>query len=234
MLKKILVLLAVIVAGFFAFAAAQPTLYRVQRSAKIEAPAPVVFAQLSDFRAWAAWSTWEGKDPAMRKTYEGTPGTVGATYAWQGNEQVGEGKMTITGVQAPMELKLRLEFIKPFAAVASTQFIVAPEPGGGVTATWSMDGTNNLIAKAFGLFVNMDKMVGGDFEKGFAKLKQVAEAEAQKQAAEAAAAAKAKADAEAAAAAKAKADAEAAAALAVAEEEEKEKDKGKKSKGKKH
>jgi len=233
MLKKILVVLAVIVAGFLAFAAAQPALYRVQRSAKIEAPAPVVFAQLSDFKAWAAWSPWEGKDPAMRKTYEGTPGTVGATYAWQGNDQVGEGKMTITGVQAPMELKLRLEFIKPFAAVASTQFIVAPEPDGGVTATWSMDGTNNLMAKIFGLFVNMDKMVGGDFEKGFAKLKQVAEAEAQKQAAEAAAA-KAKADAEAAAAAKAKADAEAAAATAAAEEEEKEKDKGKKSKGKKH
>ena len=169
----------------------------------------------------------------MKKTYQGTPGTVGASYAWQGNDQVGEGKMTLTEVQAPTLLKLRLEFIKPFAAVASTQFIVAPEADGGVTATWSMDGTNNLMAKVFGLFMNMDKMIGGDFEKGLGKLKQIAEAEAQKQAAEKAAAeAKAKADAEAAAA-KAKADAEAAeaeaAALAAQEEDEK-KHKGKKKK----
>ena len=232
MLKKILVVLAVVVAGFFAFAAAQPSLYRVQRSTKIEAPAPLVFAQLSDFKAWGAWSPWEGKDPGMKKTYQGTPATVGASYAWQGNEQVGEGKMTVTDISAPTELKLRLEFIKPFAAVASTQFIVAPEPGGGVTATWSMDGTNNLMAKVFGLFMNMDKMIGGDFEKGFAKLKQISEAEAQKQAAEKAAAeAKAKADAEAAAAAKAKADAEAAeAAAAAAKEEDEKKTKGKKKK----
>jgi hypothetical protein len=231
MFKKILVVLAVIVAGFVAFAAAQPGLYRVQRSAKINAPAPVVFAQLSDFKAWAAWSPWEGKDPTMKKTYEGRPGTVGSGYAWQGNDQVGEGKMTITEVQAPSELKLRLEFIKPFATVASTQFIVAPEGGGGVTTIWSMDGTNNLMAKIFGLFMDMDKMIGGDFEKGLAKLKQISEAEAQKQAAAAAAAEKARAEAEAAAtAAKAKADAEAEAAATAAKEEEEKKTKGKRKK----
>jgi hypothetical protein len=232
MFKNILVVLAVIVAGFVAFAAAQPGVYRVQRSAKIDAPASIVFAQISDFKAWGGWSPWEGKDPTMKKTYEGTPGTVGSGYTWRGNDQVGEGKMTITEVQAPSELRLRLEFIKPFAAVASTQFIVVPESGGGVTATWSMDGTNNLMAKIFGIFMNMDKMIGGDFEKGLGKLKQISEAEAQKQAAAAAAAEKVRIEVEAAAtAAKAKADAEAeAAAAAAAKEEEEKKTKGKKKK----
>src|SRR6187549_3378240 len=183
MLKKILVLLAVIVAGFVAFAATRPGLYRVERSTKMQAPASVVFAQLADFKGWAAWSPWEGKDPQMKKTYEGQPGTVGSSYAWQGNAEVGEGKMSIVEVRPPTDLKLRLEFIKPFAAVASTLFIVAPDGEGAVTVNWSMDGSNNLMAKIFGIFMDMDAMIGGDFDKGLASLKKVAEAEAQKQAA---------------------------------------------------
>ena len=233
MLKKILVVLAVIVAGFVAFAATRPGLYRVERSTKIEASASVVFAQLADFKGWAAWSPWEGKDPQMKKTYEGPAGAVGSTYAWQGNDQVGEGKMSITEVHAPTDLKLRLEFIKPFAAVASTVFIVAPDGDATVNVTWSMDGTNNLMAKIFGIFVNMDTMIGGDFDKGLAGLKKVSEAEAKQQAA-AAAAQKAKAEAEAAAAAeKAKEEAEEAAAAAAAKEEEESKKTKGKGKGKK-
>jgi hypothetical protein len=231
MLKKMLIVLVVIVAGFVAFAATRPGTYRVERSAKIDAPAAVVFAQLDDFKAWPAWSPWEGKDPQMKKMFEGPAHGVGAGYAWQGNDKVGEGKMSVTDSQAPTDLKLRLEFIKPFEAVANTEFALSPQGAAAVDVKWSMEGTNNLIAKMFGVFMNMDKMIGDDFEKGLGSLKQVSETEAKRQAA-VAAATKAAADAAAAAAAeKAKADEAAAAAAAEAEKEaDAKKGKGKKKK----
>ena len=231
MFKRILIVLMVAVAGFVAFAATRPGTYRVERSTRMDAPPAAVFAQLDDFKAWAAWSPWEGKDPQMRKTYEGPASGVGAIYTWQGNQKVGEGRMTVTDSRPPADVKLRLEFIKPFAAVARTEFTVVPETAGSVTVTWSMEGTNNLIAKMFGIFMNMDTMIGNDFEAGLANLKRVAEAEARRQEAQAAAA-KAAADAAAAAVAeKAKADAEAAAA-AEAEKEAEAKKKGKRGKKK--
>jgi hypothetical protein len=232
MFKRILIVVVVIIAGFVAFAATRPGSYRVERSIKIDAPAPVVFAQLEDLKAWSAWSPWEGKDPLMKKTFEGPAKGVGAGYMWQGNDKVGEGRMTITDSRPPSDLKLRLEFIKPFAAVATTELTVQPESATTSNVTWAMEGTNNLIAKIVGLVMNMDTMIGNDFEKGLAALRQVAETEARKQEA-AAAAAKAAADAAAAAAAeKAKADEVAAAAAAAAEaaKEAEAKKKGKKKK----
>jgi hypothetical protein len=230
MTKKILLVpavLAIVVVVFLEFAATRPGTYVVERSTKIAAPASVVFAQLDDFKAWGAWSPWEGKDPQMKKTYDGPARGVGATYAWQGNDQVGEGNMAITDSQPPTSLKLRLEFIKPFAAVATTAFQVAPAGEGAVTAKWSMTGTSSFMSKIFGMFSNMDTMIGGDFDKGLAALKQVSETEAKKQV-EADVTAKAQADA---AAEKTKADAAAAEAAAKATSS---KGKGKgKSKGKK-
>jgi hypothetical protein len=232
MFKRILIVVVVIIAGFVAFAATRPGSYRVERSIKIDAPAPVVFAQLEDLKAWSAWSPWEAKDPLMKKTFEGATKGVGAGYTWQGNDKVGEGKMTITDSRPPSDLKLRLEFIKPFAAVATTELTVQPESATTSNVTWAMEGTNNLIAKIVGLVMNMDNMIGNDFDKGLAALRQVAETEARKQEA-AAAAAKAAADAAALAAAeKAKAD-EAAAAAAAAAEQAKEAEAKKKGKKKK-
>ncbi len=186
-LKKVLLVLLIGVGGFLAFAATRPDNYRVERSQRIEAPADVVYAQLDNFKAWGAWSPWEKRDPAMKKTFDGPPSGVGAGYAWDGNKEVGQGRMTITGSQPPRggssetaELTIRLEFIKPFASVATSSFSVKPEGDKASTATWSMEGRNNLMGKAFGIFMNMDKMIGGDFEKGLGSLKTVAEGEAQK------------------------------------------------------
>ena len=175
MFKRILIVLVVIIAGFVAFAATRPGSYRVERSAKIDAPAAVVFAQLEDLKAWSAWSPWEGKDPLMTKTFEGPAKGVGAAYTWQGNDKVGEGKMTITDSRPPSNLKLRLEFIKPFAAVATTELTVQPDSAGSSSVLWAMEGTNNLIAKMFGLFMNMDTMIGNDFATGLANLRVIAE-----------------------------------------------------------
>jgi len=200
-LKKVLVVLVVIVVGVIAFAATRPDSYRVERSQKIQAPAAVVFAQLDDFKAWQAWSPWEKRDPNMKKTYEGPARGAGASYAWQGNDKVGEGKMTITDATAPTAISYRLEFIKPFASVAATTFTLQPDGDKAANVTWAMSGDNNLIGKVFGVFMNMDKMIGGDFETGLAGLKSVSEAEAAKAEAAAAAAEAAKAQAQAQAAA---------------------------------
>jgi hypothetical protein len=174
MLKKILLALALLVAVFVIVVALRPADFRVTRSATIAAPAAVIFGQVNDLHKWEAWSPWAKIDPAMKQTYEGTPAGTGAIYSWVGNSEVGEGRMTITESRPEELVRIKLEFLKPFATVNTTEFHFKPE-GKQTTVTWSMAGTNNFMAKAFCLFMNMDKMVGGDFEKGLAQMKSVAE-----------------------------------------------------------
>ena len=119
-------------------------------------------------------SPWAKLDPSMKKTHEGAPAGTGAIYSWSGNDQVGEGRMTLTESRPSELIRIKLEFMKPFAATNTTEFTFKPE-GNQTMVTWSMFGMNNFIAKAFGLFMNMDKMVGGDFEKGLASMKSVVE-----------------------------------------------------------
>ncbi len=204
MLKKIGIGLVVAVLGFLGFIATRPSTYQVSRSITVAAPADVALAQVSDFHKWNAWSPWEKLDPAMKKTFDGSGN--GATYAWVGNDKVGEGKMTITGL-APQKVDIKLEFIKPFEESSDTSFTTEPA-GEGTKVTWTMKGNNSFVGKAFTVFMDMDAMIGKDFESGLAALKVAAEA-AQKARAEAAAK---KAAEEAAAAAEAAKAAEAAAA----------------------
>ena len=175
MIKRILIGLAIVVVLLVVFIALQPSTYRVERSTTMNAAAPVVFAQVNDFHKWNAWSPWAKLDPAMKQTFEGAPAGSGAVYAWTGNSEVGEGRMTITESHPSDLIKIKLEFIKPFAANSNTVFTFKPE-GNQTKVTWTMDGDKNFIAKAFQLFMNIDKMVGGDFEKGLAQMKSVAEA----------------------------------------------------------
>ena len=175
MLKKIFIALAVIIIVFVIVVAMQPSEFRVARSATISAPAPAVFAQVNDFHKWDAWSPWAKLDSAMKKTYDGAPVGTGAIYSWSGNDQVGEGRMTLTESRVSDLIRIKLEFMKPFAATNTTEFSFKPD-GNQTVVTWSMFGENNFMAKAFGLLMNMDKMVGGDFEKGLEQLKSVTEA----------------------------------------------------------
>lgn len=179
MRKKILIALVLIVVGLVIVVATRPADFRITRSTTIAAPPDVVFAQVNDLHKWDAWSPWAKLDPAMKQTHEGAPAGVGAIYSWTGNKEVGEGRMTITESRPNKLIGIKLEFLKPFAAINTTEFTFTPE-GNQTAVTWSMAGTNNFMIKAFGLFMNMDKMVGGDFEKGLAKMKPVAEAAAGK------------------------------------------------------
>jgi hypothetical protein len=170
------VLFVVILAVVFAVVVAlRPAEFRIARTATMSAPAPVVFDQVNDFHHWDAWSPWAKIDPAMKQTYEGAPAGTGAIYTWIGNKQVGEGRMTILESRPSDLVKIKLEFMKPFKATNAAEFTFQPQ-GAQTAVTWSMSGRNNFFLKAFGLFMNMDKMIGGDFEKGLASMKAVSEA----------------------------------------------------------
>ena len=175
MLWKILIALVVIVVGLVAVIALQPARYRVSRSTTIAAPAPVVFGQVNDFHRWTAWSPWEKIDPAMKRTYEGPPAGVGASYTWVGSGEVGEGRMTIVESRPSDLIQVKLEFVKPFAGTSVAEFTFKPE-GDRTLVTWSMTGDKNFIAKAIHLVMSMDRMIGDQFDKGLAAMKTVAEA----------------------------------------------------------
>ena len=136
-----------------------------------------MFAQVNDFHKWAAWSPWEKIDPNMKKTYEGSPAGNGAVYSWAGNKDVGEGRMTITDSKPGELVRIKLEFMKPWAATNATDFTFTPQ-GNQTGVKWTMSGDKNFMAKAFTLFMDMDKMIGNDFEKGLAQMKSVSEAAA--------------------------------------------------------
>lgn len=175
MMRKFLIGLVVIVVVFAVIVALQPSEFRIARSATISAPAPAVFVQVNDFHRWEAWNPWGKIDPAMKQAYEGAPTGTGAIYTWSGNYEVGEGRMTLTESRPNDLIQIRLEFFKPFAATNTAEFTFTPE-GNGTVVTWSMTGEKNFIAKAVHLFMNMDTMVGGQFEKGLAQMRSVVEA----------------------------------------------------------
>lgn len=174
MLKNIsmgLILVAVILLGL---ALTQPDSFTVQRSASIKAPPAKVMAYLNDFHQWPAWSPWEKKDPNMQRTFTGAASGKGAVYAWSGNRDVGQGRMEIIDSQMPSSLAIKLDFIKPFASSNQTEFMLQPD-GEGTLITWTMQGKSLFATKLMGVFTSMDKLVGKDFEKGLAQLKEVAE-----------------------------------------------------------
>jgi uncharacterized protein YndB with AHSA1/START domain len=175
MLVKVLVAVALVVVVFAAVVAMQPSEFRVARSTTIAAPARAVFAQVNDFRQWPAWSPYDKLDPAMKKTYDGPAAGTGASYAWAGNSNAGVGRATITESRPNELVRIKLDFEQPFAGTALAEFRFKPE-GDRTAVEWSLAGTNNFVAKAVHLFMNMDKMVGGQFEEGLAQLRSVAEA----------------------------------------------------------
>lgn len=176
MLRKILLALVAILALFLGFVATRPSTYAVERTAAIAAPAAVVYAQLADFHRWDAWSPWAKLDPNVKNTYAGEPGAVGARQEWAGNQDVGKGRMTVKEARPGERLVIDLEFIEPFASRADTTFALAPE-GAGTRVSWTMSGRLGFLEKAAGVFMDMDAMIGRDFEKGLAQLRAVAEAE---------------------------------------------------------
>jgi hypothetical protein len=165
--------LLVAVALLLAFVATRPAGFRVARSATIAAPPEVVFAQLNDFRRWSSWSPFEKLDPAMKKTFEGSPSGVGAAFHYVA-PKAGEGRMTLIESEPNERVAIKAQFIKPFAATNEIEFTLRPASD-GVAVTWAMTGRNSFVFKLFALFVNPDRLLGKSFEQGLADLKRVAE-----------------------------------------------------------
>jgi hypothetical protein len=175
-MKILLIVAAVVVvaiAGVLIAAMTKPDELRVARAATVAAPPEKVAAEIVDFRRWQAWSPFETKDPAMMRSFGGAAQGEGATYAWDGNRNVGKGAMEITEV-SPNKITVRLDFEKPMEAHNIAQFLLVPN-GGGTEVTWEMYGTTPFLAKIFHVFMNVDRMIGDDFAAGLAKLKTISE-----------------------------------------------------------
>ena len=171
--------LIVLIAVMALVVAVQPSEVHVERSRTIAASPATVFGIVSDFGRFGAWSPWSRMDPDMKVEITGEPGTVGSTYRWTGDDQVGRGEMVITEVKRPEKVVMDLHFIEPFEAQSVTAYELEPTDDGSSTRmTWTMDTENGFVAKAMGLLVDMDAMIGADFEKGLDALAEVAEAEA--------------------------------------------------------
>ena len=180
LLKKILVVLIALITVFAVVVAFQPSDFRIERTASIDAPPPVVFAQVNDFHKWEAWSPWAKLDPNAKSTFEGPESGKGAKFGWAGNRELSEANMTITASNPHEKIDIQLEFTKPMVATNLTEFTFRPTEDGKTTVTWAMSGKNDFVGRAFCLFMNMDKMVGSKFEEGLASMKKIAEAEAKK------------------------------------------------------
>ncbi len=179
MLIKIFIALAVVVIVFAVVVALQPSEFRVVRRTAISAPAADVFAQVNDFHKWEVWSPWAKMDPAAKNSFEGALAGTGAIFKWAGNSAVGEGSMTITESRPNDLIRIRLDFLAPLAGTSYAEFTFKPE-GNQTAVTWSMTGKNSFIGRAVCLFINMDKMVGGNFERGLASIKAIAESAVKK------------------------------------------------------
>ena len=168
------VLVVISIAGVLALAATKSDAFRVERTASIKAPPEKIFALINDLHGWGAWSPYEKKDPAMKRTFSGAASGKGAIYEWDGNKNVGKGRMEITETSPPSRILIKLDFISPFEGHNTAEFTMIPK-NDATTVTWAMDGPAPFISKVMQVFLNLDSMIGNDFEEGLANLKTLAE-----------------------------------------------------------
>src|SRR5437773_7798323 len=174
MLKIILIAIPTIIVVFIIIVAIQPSSYRVMRSLAIAAPPDALFPHMNDLKKWEAWNPWGKADPNMKLIYGGPASGIGANYAWAGNNEVGEGRATITESRPNESVKYKMEFFKPMSASSEMEFTFKPQ-GNQTEVTVTVTGEKNFMAKTFCLFMSMDKMIGGKFERALADLKAIAE-----------------------------------------------------------
>ena len=181
-MKKLLIVVGILglaVAGFAGFVATRPSEYRVTRSAVLPAAPAAVFPHVNELKKWLPWSPWAKKDPNAKNTFEGPEAGKGAVFHWAGNGEVGKGSMTVVDSKPSELVRLRLDFIEPFPGTSDVEFGFKPE-GAGTAVSWSITGKHDFVGKAVCLFMDMDQMIGGDFEQGLANLKVVLESEQKK------------------------------------------------------
>jgi uncharacterized protein YndB with AHSA1/START domain len=170
----IAVILAIAIAVVLILAATKPSTLRVQRSVSIKASAETIYPLINDFRQWRSWSPYENKDPAMKRTYSGAERGKGAVYGWDGDKNVGSGRMEILEASAPQKIVIKLDFFTPFEGHNTAEFTMLPQ-GDGTHVTWLMHGPARFLTRLIQVFMNLDHMIGKDFEAGLANLKTITE-----------------------------------------------------------
>jgi len=168
------VVLAIAIAVVLILALTKPDALRVQRTTSIRAPAEKIFPLINDFRQWRSWSPYEDRDPALKRTYSGAESGKGAVYAWDGNKNVGSGRMEILDASAPSKIVIKLDFFKPFEGHHTAEFTMLPQ-GDVTNLSWTMYGPAVFLSKVMQVFMNLDRMIGRDFETGLANLKKLTE-----------------------------------------------------------
>jgi hypothetical protein len=172
----IAVILAVAIAIVLVLASTKPATFSIQRSAVMQAPAETIFPLINDFHQWTKWSPWENKDPALKRSYSGAESGKGAVYAWDGNKNVGSGRMEILDASSPSKITIKLDFLKPFEAHNTAEFTFVPERDAAATnVIWVMRGPSSFMSKVMQVFMDFDKMIGRDFETGLTNLKALSE-----------------------------------------------------------
>jgi uncharacterized protein YndB with AHSA1/START domain len=174
MIKKIAFVIAILIAAVLAYAATKPDSFRIERTTTIKAPPERIFTLINDFRQWEAWSPWERIDPSIKRTYSGAASGKGAVYAWEGDRNIGKGRMEIIESSPPSRVVLRLDFSEPFEAHNEVLFKLEPR-GDAIAVTQAMYGPSPYMSKVMGIFFDMDKMVGEKYEEGLASIKAIAE-----------------------------------------------------------
>jgi uncharacterized protein YndB with AHSA1/START domain len=169
------IIIVLAVAAVLVYAATRADTFRIQRTTSIKAPPQKIFPLIDDLHAHTTWSPFE-KDPAMKRTHSGAPRGEGAVYEWDGNRQVGAGRIAITESRPPSKVVMALDMLRPFAAHNTVEFLLEPQ-GNATSVTWAMHGRQPYMAKVMCMFMDPDKMVGSQFEEGLAKLKTLAEKE---------------------------------------------------------
>jgi hypothetical protein len=165
-----------LVSGLIAYISLQPNTFRIARSAIVDAPPDRVYAEVNDLHNWEKWSPWAKLDPQQQVAFDGSPLGPGASMSWSGNSKVGAGKMTIKESSQNERIRLKLEFTRPMQAVNEVQFDLKPIGETKTEIIWTMSGRNEFVAKAMHAFMNMEKLVGGQFEQGLANLTALVEA----------------------------------------------------------
>jgi len=170
----IALILAVAIVAVLVLATTKPNSFSVRREITVKAPAEKIFPLINDFRQWVAWSPYEHRDPALKRTYGGAESGRGAIYGWEGNSNVGSGRMEILESAAPSKIVIKLDFFKPFEGHSTAEFTMLPQ-GDATHVTWLMHGPAPFMNKLMQVFMNLDNMIGRDFEAGLANLKQITE-----------------------------------------------------------
>lgn len=171
-----LLLLLGAVSALIAYISLQADTFRIARSAVVNAQPEAIYPEINDLHNWELWSPWAKLDPNQTIAFEGSPLGAGAIMSWSGNKKVGAGRMKIIESTQNERVRIKIAFQKPMQAVNDVQFDLKPVGENQTEITWVMSGKHEFMGKAMSVFMNMDKMVGGQFEQGLANLKAVVEA----------------------------------------------------------